>query len=70
MELQLVDNLPCLLGQSVFLHQWEHGTLDGSEGCGQFQDCTCLAVFELFLLIAVANDAEEHTVDTAITNGT
>ena len=63
-ELEVVHNFACLLRQSVFLDEREHGELHWGEGCWQLEDYTGFSVFELFFLVAVAHHAEEHTVDT------
>ena len=43
-ELQVVDNLLCLLGQSVLVDQGQHGTLDGSQWLGQLPFSSCSSV--------------------------
>ena len=63
MELQCIDNLAGLLGQSVLAHQRQHSQLGGCEGCRQLQHDACLAILQLLFGIGVAHDAEEHTVD-------
>ena len=62
-EFQVVDNLACLLGQTVLLNKRHDGALDGSEGLRQVQDHTLVAAFELLLLVTGAKHAEEHAVD-------
>ena len=63
-ELQVVDNLASLLWQTVFLYQWHYGKLDRSKSCWQLQYYACFAILELLLIVCVAHDREEHTVDT------
>lgn len=63
-ELQVVDNLASLLWQTVFLYQWHYGKLDRSKSCWQLQYYACFAILELLLVVCVAHDREEHTVDT------
>ena len=61
-ELQAVDDLLCLLGQSVFVDERQDGTLHGSERLGQAQDDALRSVVELLLGVGVAEDGEEHAV--------
>lgn len=63
-ELQTVDNLACLLWQTVLLCEWEYSQLDWSKSCWQMEHGTCLAVLQLLLFVCVAHDREEHTVNT------
>src|SRR3712207_1400162 len=62
MELQLVHDLLGQFGQSVFLIQWEHGTLHGGQCLGQLQYDAALAILERLLAVRVTEHAEEHTV--------
>ena len=63
-ELQIIDNLACFLGQSIFAYQRHDRQLDRSELRREFQYDACLAVFELFFLVRVAEHAQRHAVDT------
>ena len=62
-EAQVVDDFTSLFGQSVFLHQRQHGQFHGRERSRQFQNGARFAVFELFLVVGVAHDREEHPID-------
>ena len=63
-ELQLVDDLTSLLGQTIFLHQRHHSTLHRSEGSRQLQHHAGLAILEFLLLVSMTHDREEHTIHT------
>ena len=57
-ELQIVHDLTCLFGQTVFLDEWQYGQLHRSKGSGQFEHCARLAILELLFLVGVAHHRE------------
>ena len=63
-ETQHIYNLLSFLGQAIFLHQWQYGQLDRSQGCGQLQYHTALAIRQCLLAVRTRHDAQEHTVYT------
>ena len=62
-KLEVVDNLAGLFGQSVFLDKRKHGTFDRSQRRGQVKDDAGVAALEFLLLVARAEDTQEHAVD-------